>query len=44
MDHPTVSSPKPLVIKITGGGYEIEKKPLTGVGPIITERSERAGV
>lgn len=44
MDHPTVSSPKPLVIKITGGGYEVEKRLVNGVGPIVTQRSERAGI
>lgn len=44
MEHPTESSPKPLVIKITGGGYEIEKVPVTGVGSIVTQRSERAGI
>ena len=43
MGHPSTSSPKPLVIKITGGGYEINKAPVTGVGPIVTQRSERAG-
>lgn len=44
MEHPTETSPKPLVIKITGNGYEVEKKPITGVGPIVTQRSERAGL
>lgn len=44
MEHPTKSSPSPLIIKITGGGYEIEKVPVTGVGPIVTQRSERAGI
>tara|TARA_R110000868_G_scaffold351981_2_gene613200 strand:- start:296 stop:1417 length:1122 start_codon:yes stop_codon:yes gene_type:complete len=44
MEHPTQNSPKPLVIKITGGGYEIEKKPYTGIAPIISQPSERAGV
>lgn len=43
MEHPTESSPKPIVIKITGGGYEVEKRPVTGVAPIVTQRSERAG-
>lgn len=43
MEHPTVNSPKPIVIKITGGGYEVEKRPVTGVTPIVTQRSERAG-
>lgn len=44
MEHPTKNSPKPLVIKITGGGSEIVKTPAMGVGPIVTQRSERAGV
>lgn len=44
MEHPTESSPKPLVINITGSGYEVKKKLLTGILPIVNQRSERAGV
>lgn len=44
MEYPTKNAPEPLVIKITGGGYEVEKEPQTGITPIISRPSERAGV
>lgn len=44
MEHPTESTPKPLVVNITGGGYEVVKKLLTGIPSIVTQRSERAGI
>ena len=43
MEHPKESAPEPLVITIDGSKATVEKRSLSGIGFMTTQRSPRAG-